>query len=59
MILINLIVIASAIAYLAYRLNFKWWWIFGIVSFFSPILGILFLAIIDFYKTYARKLNER
>jgi hypothetical protein len=59
MILIYLIVIASAISYLAYRLNFKWWWIFGVIAIFNPIVGILVLAIADYFKTYIRKIDEK
>jgi hypothetical protein len=45
--------------YLAYRLNFKWWWIFGVISLFNPIIGILALAVADYFKTYVRKVNEK
>jgi hypothetical protein len=45
--------------YLAYRLNFKWWWIFGVISLFNPIVGILVLAIADYFKTYVRKAYEK
>jgi hypothetical protein len=58
-VLIYFIVISTAVMYLAYRLDFKWWWIFGVISIFSPILGILSLAIADYFKTYIRKNYER
>ncbi|GAX88128.1 conserved hypothetical protein [Lebetimonas natsushimae] len=59
MILIYFVVIATAVMYLAYRLNFKWWWIFGVISLLNPIIGILVLAILDYFKTYIRKTYEK
>ncbi len=48
------IVMASAIAYLAFRLNYNPW-IFLIISvIFSPVMGLLSLATWDYYKTFIK-----
>ncbi len=54
MVLINLIILSSVVAYFAYRLGHNHW-VFLIISLvLSPIVGSLLLAIWDYYKTFIK-----
>ncbi|GAB6044653.1 hypothetical protein JCM11957_02510 [Caminibacter profundus] len=54
MLLINLIILSSVVAYFAYRLGHNTWVFFIISILLSPIIGGLTLAIWDYYKTYIK-----
>ena len=52
--LINYIVLTTAVIYFAYRLGYNIW-VFAIISLiFSPIVGFLSLAIWDYYQTFMK-----
>ncbi len=52
--LINYIMLSTIVAYFAYRLGYNLW-IFGLIALFlSPVVGFLFLAIWDYYKTFIK-----
>jgi len=53
-ILINYVMLATIVAYFAYRLGYNMW-IFGIIALlFSPVVGFLLLAIWDYYQTFIK-----
>ncbi len=53
-ILINYVMLATIVAYFAYRLGYNMW-IFGLIALFlSPVIGFLALAIWDYYKTFIK-----
>ncbi|WP_457560019.1 hypothetical protein [Caminibacter sp.] len=54
MIILNLIILSSVVAYFSYRLGHNPWIFFGISLILSPILGSLLLAIWDYYKTFIK-----
>ncbi len=52
--IINYIMLATIVAYFAYRLGYNMW-VFGLIALFlSPVVGFLFLAIWDYYQTYIK-----
>jgi hypothetical protein len=48
------IVMASAIAYLSFRLNYNPWVFLLISVLLSPVIGLFSLATWDYYKTYIK-----
>jgi len=54
MLIINLVILSTVVAYFAYRLGHNPWIFFGLSIFLSPILGSLLLAIWDYYKNFIK-----
>ena len=52
--IINMVILATVVAYFAYRLGHNPWIFFGISILLSPILGSLLLAIWDYYKNFIK-----
>jgi hypothetical protein len=52
--IINLIVLASVVGYFAFRLGYNFWIFFILSLLLSPIVGGLFLAVYDYYKTFMK-----
>jgi len=49
-----MVILATVVAYFAYRLGHNPWIFFGISILLSPILGGLLLAIWDYYKNFIK-----
>jgi len=48
------VILATVVAYFAFRLGHNPWIFFGLSVVFSPILGSLFLAIWDYYVNFIK-----